>query len=192
MRKVILNVAVSLDGYIEDANGAYDWCFTDQDYGLTEFVGNTDALFVGRKSYELIAGKEDEYFPDVEKIYVFSDSMQGAAHTKVELIRSNEFDVKVQGIIENTGNNIWLYGGASLVKIFLAKRWITEMHLSVHPVILGSGKPLFEDLKNRVELILQDTITYSSGLVQLIYVLKPIFDTAVLDEQVDILDNKIL
>lgn len=189
MRKVILNVAVSLDGYIEDVNGAYDWCFTDQDYGLTEFVGNTGALFVGRKSYELIAGNEDEYFPDVQKIYVFSDSMQVATHPKVELIRSNEFDAKVQGIIEGTGNNIWLYGGASLVKIFLAKRWITEMHLSVHPVILGSGKPLFEDLKNRVELFLQDTITYSSGLVQLIYVLKPIFDTAVFDEQAEKLDN---
>lgn len=189
MRKVILNVAVSLDGFIEDANGAYDWCFIDQDYGLTEFVAQTDALFVGRKSYELIAGKEDEYFPDVRKIYVFSDSMRVAAHPKIELIRSNEFDTKVQSIMEDEGNNIWLYGGASLVKAFLAKRWITEMHLSVHPVILGSGKPLFEDLKNRVELILQDTITYSSGLVQLIYVLKPVFDTTVLDEQLNKLDN---
>ncbi|MDT3402912.1 dihydrofolate reductase family protein [Mucilaginibacter terrae] len=191
MRKVILNVAVSLDGYIEDANGAYDWCFTDQGYGLTEFVAQTDALFVGRKSYELIAGKEDEYFPDVKKIYVFSNSMQDAGHPKIELIRSHEFDVKVQAIMESEGYNIWLYGGASLVKAFLAKRWITEMHLSVHPIILSAGKPLFEDLKNRVELILQDTITYSSGLVQLIYVLKPVFDTSVLDAQMNDLDTKI-
>ena len=189
MRKIILNLAVSLDGYIEGPNGEYDWCFTDQDYGLTEFVANTDALFVGRKSYELIAGNEDEYFPNLEKIYVFSDTMQSAEHNKVEIIRSSDFEAKVQSIMESEGNNIWLYGGASLVKTFLAKRWIGEMHLSVHPVILGSGKPLFEDLKKRVELILQDTITYSSGLVQLIYVLKPVFDTSVLDDQLAKLDN---
>ena len=189
MRKVILNVAVSLDGYIEDANGGYDWCFTDQDYGLTEFVANTGSMFIGRKSYELIAGKEEEYFPDVKKIYVFSDTMQATDDRKIELIRSNEFDAKVPEIMEAEGNNIWLFGGASLVKMFLAKRLISEMHLSVHPIILGSGKPLFEDLKNRVELILQDSITYSSGLVQLIYVLKPVFDTAVLDEQLTKLDN---
>jgi len=191
MRKVILNVAVSLDGYIEDANGAYDWCFTDQDYGLTEFVANTGSMFIGRKSYELIAGQEEEYFPGVKKIYVFSDTMQPGDNEKIELIRSNEVEVRVPEIIEAEGNNIWLFGGASLVKMFLAKRWIGEMHLSVHPIVLGAGKPLFEDLKDRVELILQDSITYSSGLIQLIYVLKPVFDTAVLDEQVNELDDKL-
>ena len=44
MRKVILGVAVSLDGFIEDANGAYDWCFMDQDYGMSAFFKRIDAI----------------------------------------------------------------------------------------------------------------------------------------------------
>ena len=53
MRKVILDVAVSLDGYIEGPNGEYDWCFTDQDYGLTDFYNSIDSIFYGRKSWEM-------------------------------------------------------------------------------------------------------------------------------------------
>ena len=54
MRKIILNLAVSLDGFIEGPNGEYDWCFIDQDYGMTDFMDSTDAIFFGRKSYELV------------------------------------------------------------------------------------------------------------------------------------------
>jgi dihydrofolate reductase len=50
MRKVILALAVSLDGFIEGPNGEYDWCFTDQDYGLTDFMNSIDTLFMGRKT----------------------------------------------------------------------------------------------------------------------------------------------
>ena len=53
MRKVILSLAVSLDNYIEGPNGEYDWCFTDQDYGLSDFFKQIDSIFIGRKSYEL-------------------------------------------------------------------------------------------------------------------------------------------
>jgi dihydrofolate reductase len=53
MRKVILGLAVSLDGYIEGPNGEIDWCFTDRDYGMGEFFKRIDAVFMGRKSYEL-------------------------------------------------------------------------------------------------------------------------------------------
>src|SRR6188768_1306923 len=54
MRKIILGVAVTLDGYIEGPNGEYDWCYTDQDYGLNEFFERIDAMFIGRKSYEMM------------------------------------------------------------------------------------------------------------------------------------------
>lgn len=54
MRKVILNLAVSLDGFIEGPNGEFDWCFTDQDYGMTDFMNRIDVIFIERKSYELV------------------------------------------------------------------------------------------------------------------------------------------
>ena len=53
MRKVILQLAVSLDGFIEGPNGEFDWCFTDDDYGMTNFFNQIDTIFIGRKSYEL-------------------------------------------------------------------------------------------------------------------------------------------
>ncbi len=53
MRKIILGLAVSLDGFIEGPNGEYDWCFTDQDYGMSDFFKRIDALFMGRKTYEM-------------------------------------------------------------------------------------------------------------------------------------------
>jgi dihydrofolate reductase len=90
MRKVVLNLAVSLDGFIEGPNGEYDWCLTDQDYGMTEFFTRTNTIFIGRQSYEMIAGAEDEYFPTIQKIYVFSDTLKSVQNAKVEVITSAE------------------------------------------------------------------------------------------------------
>ncbi len=78
MRKVILNLAVALDGYIEGPNGEYDWCYTDQDYGMTDFLQSTDAIFFGRKSYEVLLGTEKNPYPEKKK-YIFSKTMKIAA-----------------------------------------------------------------------------------------------------------------
>ena len=63
MRKIILGLALSLDGYIEGPNGEYDWCFTDQDYGMNDFFKRIDSIFMGRKSYEVFA-KAAEVAPE--------------------------------------------------------------------------------------------------------------------------------
>ena len=60
MRKVILGLAVSLDSFIEGPNGEYDWCLTDQDYGLSDFFKRADTLFIGRKTYELMLSVGDK------------------------------------------------------------------------------------------------------------------------------------
>src|SRR3954466_3945713 len=75
MRKIILNVAISLDGFIEGPNGEYDWCFTDGDYGMTLFLANTDAIFFGRKSYELFIASFSHMWND-KKHYVFSNTLK--------------------------------------------------------------------------------------------------------------------
>jgi dihydrofolate reductase len=176
MRKIVLNLAVSLDGFIEGPNGEYDWCLTDQDYGMAEFFSNTDTIFIGRKSYELIAGMEDEYFEAMEKIYVFSDTLAPVAHPKVEVITSADFDQKVNAIVNEEGRDIWLFGGATLLATFLNKKLLAALTLSIHPLLLGGGKSLFQTLENRVELLLTNTQSYPTGLVQLKYAMKPVFD----------------
>lgn len=182
MRKVILNVAITLDGYIEGPNGEYDWCYTDQDYGMADFFANTDAIFMGRKSYELIISTGDiNAFPQPK--YVFSDTLVPEEHPHVNIIRKDGFKDAVNNIKDEYGANIWLFGGAELVTAFLQENMVDEFLLSIHPILLGSGKLLFSELKDRVGLIHTGTETYSSGLVQLRYVLKPVFDLGMLDGQ---------
>jgi len=180
MRKIILNLAVSLDGFIEGPNGEYDWCLDDQDYGMTEFLNSSDAIFIGRKSYEVLMSIDPAMFGAL-KMYVFSDSLQPSQNSNTEIINSADFEARVEEIRNQAGSNIWLFGGASLVSTFIDQGLITEFMLSVHPIILGGGKPLFTGSKDRVELILLSSEQFSSGLVQLRYAIKPKFDLSMLD-----------
>jgi dihydrofolate reductase len=166
MRKIILNLAVSLDGFIEGPNGEFDWCFDDQDYGLEAFFNSIDTIFMGRKSYELVKRMGDDHYKD-KKIYVFSRTLKEVASSE-ELVAEN-LEEQVKQIKQSAGKNIWLFGGASLISSFINSHLIDEYMLSVHPIILGGGKPLFIDVKDRTLLKLQEAIPYSSGLVQLIY-----------------------
>ncbi|GAB3931283.1 dihydrofolate reductase family protein [Mucilaginibacter myungsuensis] len=175
MRKVILNLAVSLDGYIEGPNGEYDWCFADQDYGMEAFFESIDLIFMGRKSYDLISNTGDiNAFPQDK--YVFSDTLDAEMNPLVSIIRKENFQEKVRAIKEQDGGHIWLFGGAELIEAFLELNMIDEFLLSIHPILLGSGKHLFKKLSDRVELIHTGTQSYDSGLVQVRYVLKPKFD----------------
>jgi dihydrofolate reductase len=180
MRKIILNLAVSLDGFIEGPNGEYDWCLADQDYGMTEFLNSSDAIFIGRKSFELLMSTDPEMFGAL-KMYVFSDSLQSSQNPNTEIIKSSDFKARVEEIRDLPGGNIWLFGGANLVAAFIEQGLITEFMLSVHPIILGGGKPLFTGSKERTELILLSSEQFSSGLVQIRYAIKPKFDLSMLD-----------
>jgi dihydrofolate reductase len=166
MRNIILNVTVSLDGLIEGPNGEYDWCFADQDYGMQEFLAKTDVIFIGRKSYELIANDPHPYF--AKKKYIFSDSLAEVSSGD-EIVRSSDFAATIEKVKQLPGKDIWLFGGASLLAACIEHGYIDEFLLSVHPIVLGAGKPLFENLKDRMKLTLVDNKTYDSGLVQLTY-----------------------
>lgn len=169
MRKIILNLAVSLDGFIEGPDGEFDWCFTDQDYGMTDFMNRIDAVFFGRKSYELVLKMDRNPFPDKIK-YVFSKTIN-SVKGQTKIINQN-MEEAVNNIKEQEGKDIWLFGGSNLIKNLLNAELVDEMQLSVHPILLGKGKPLFKGIKKRSHLKLIDTKSYSSGLVQLFYLLK--------------------
>ena len=169
MRKVILGLAVSLDGYIEGPNGEYDWCFDDQDYGMTDFFKRIDSIFIGRRSYELMQKIGESSVPGYSdlKEYVFSTTLK-EVKPGAEIIHG-DIKEKVEKIKNEAGKDIWLFGGASLTTTLLNLNLIDEINLAIHPIILGNGKALFSDIKNRVSLNLIDTKTYSSGLVSMSY-----------------------
>ena len=172
MRKVILGVAVSLDGFIEGPNGEYDWCFTDQDYGMSAFFKRIDSVFMGRKSYELALAMESETpsgFPKMKE-YVFSNTLEMVKEAVV--IVNGDIQKKVVKIKKEKGKDIWLFGGAELISSLMNLQLVDELILAVHPVVLGSGKSLFKDIGERTWLTLTDSKVYDNGLVFLTYTVK--------------------
>ncbi len=177
MRKVILNLAVSLDGFIEGPNGEIDWCIMDDDMNFDAFLSGIDTMFYGRVSYDAWGNfQPDENTSAAEKMmwqsihsknkFVFSH--QQRQDDKATFINSGIAD-KVTAIKKQPGKDIWLYGGANLIKTFIHSGLIDLYKVSVHPVVLGSGKPLFEDVKERIGLKLKNTNVYRSGVVELTY-----------------------
>jgi len=169
MRKLILQLAVSLDSFIEGPQGEFDWCFTDGDYGMSDFFKRIDAIFIGRKSYELalkMGGTAPPGFPSLKE-YVFSNTMKNITGNRV--LVNGEIKAAVQKIKSEPGKDIWLFGGADLSASLLNHGLVDEMTLAVHPVVLGRGKPLFQNIKKRIKLELTASKTYPNGLMMLSY-----------------------
>jgi dihydrofolate reductase len=167
MRKIILQLAVSLDGFIEGPNGEFDWCFSDQDYGMSDFFKRIDAVFMGRKSYERMQNMEGGSGLPEMKTYVFSNTL-----TKVgpgASLISGDIKKQITALKKEAGKDIWLFGGASLTGSLMNLQLVDEISLAVHPIILGKGKPLFHDISKRIKLVLTDTKTYNTGLVMVTY-----------------------
>lgn len=174
-RRIILDLAITLDGFIEGKNGEVDWCIMDSEMGFINFLNQIDTILYGRKSYDLWG----QFTPEIEDTdkemwelvhskekYVFSRTQKG---TDNKAIFINDILEEVNKFKNKPGKDIWLYGGASLITTFINLGLVDEFRLSVHPVILGEGKPLFIDIKQRLNLKVVNTRTFSSGVVQLIY-----------------------
>ena len=177
-RRILLDLAVTLDGFIEGPEGEVDWCIMDPDMNFTNFLNHIDTILYGRKSYDLwgqftpdfkVSNTEKEIWELVhsKEKYVFSRK-QKRTNNKVTIINDNIVE-EVNKLKNKPGKDIWLYGGASLITSFINLGLVDEFRLSVHPVILGEGKPLFIEIKQRLKLKMVNTITFSSGVVQLIY-----------------------
>jgi dihydrofolate reductase len=160
MRKVILSVAVSLDGFIEGPHGEYDWCPPPSENEMKAFMDDIDIIFMGRKSYEM-AGTS--MFPD-KTCYVFSNTLR-KVKDRAKII-GGDFVPTVTDIKQQTGKNIWLYGGASLTTHFINHQLVDEMWLGLVPIVLGSGKPLFQNIMNR-QSFKADTAFVSNGYFSL-------------------------
>jgi dihydrofolate reductase len=182
MRKIILNLAITLDGFIEGPNGELDWLVRDEtiDFGdiLNEILSDKDIIFYGRISYD----KWGHFQPDdnasqklkdayrlleSKQKYVFSRTKTGDGSNAI-FINSN-IEERVSEIKKQPGQHIWLYGGAKMVTTFLNLDLIDEYRLAVHPVIIGEGKLLFQNIETRHKLTLMDAKAYPSGVTLLTY-----------------------
>ena len=177
MRKVILDLAVTLDGFIEGVNGETDWCIMDDDMDFDSFLSSIDTIFYGRVSYDMWGNVQPDSNSSQEeramwskihskKKYVFSSKLR--KDSNATFISSSLVEV-VDEIRQKEGLDIWLYGGSKLTKTFMELELIDIYRISIHPILLGAGRPLFDNLKKRVNLELIDVNRFRSGVVQLIY-----------------------
>ena len=167
MRKVILFIATSLDGFIASVSGDVDWLFHDQDYAYSSFIAGVDTVVMGRRTYEQILTFGDYPYPGTAG-YVFSKTRSGERDQNVEFV-SGDVARFIADLKAVPGKNIWLVGGGQLNGAFLQHGLIDEFVVSIHPVILGEGIPLFQGETGIHELSLRHCDSFEGGMVQLTY-----------------------
>jgi dihydrofolate reductase len=185
MRKIITTTWITLDGFIVGPNGEMDWVIVDEEMGTyeSEIVNAADTLLLGRVTYESFAGAwphvpdnpnasegEKEYARRLNAMHkiVFSRTLPSAEWSNSKLVKE-VLPEEITKLKQEPGGDMLIYGSASIVRTLTKHGLIDEYQLLVHPVILGSGKPLFQDIRERRKLKLFKTRTFSSGVVGLYY-----------------------
>lgn len=173
MITIALYIATSLDGYIARKDGSVDWLSivetSETDYGYADFYQSIDALVMGRKTYQasLALGAGEWVYPG-KPCYVFTRQHQPSEQSDV-LFTSASPDRVVQEMETRGLQRVWLVGGAELLASFLKLQLIDEFILSIVPLVLGEGIPLFAPSNAEVSLTLVELQQYPGGLVQLKY-----------------------
>jgi dihydrofolate reductase len=171
MPKVILYISCSLDGYL--AGPENDLSFLEkvhiegEDYGYTTFVDGVDSVIVGRKTYQWVIDQGFEYPHADKETYIITRNdreSEGKRH-----FYSGDLKQLVAELKNRSSKDIYCDGGAEIVNLMLKQNLIDEIILSVVPVILGDGTPLFKNGIPKSELTLLNSQSYASGLVQLHY-----------------------
>jgi dihydrofolate reductase len=173
MRKILLFIATSLDGYIAKPND--DLSFLKivekegEDYGYSEFTSNIDTLIIGRKTYDYVVNEisSSHYNDGHQDVYVITRSDRPSLGKTT--FYSGDLSELVQRLKSEKGKNIYCDGGAEIVNELLKHDLIDEFIISVIPILVGKGTRLFND--NRPEQLLEfiSAKSFETGLTQLHY-----------------------
>jgi dihydrofolate reductase len=169
VRKIIVYVATSADGYIARPDGDVAWLDRPRvagDYGMRAFYKSVDTVLMGRKTYDVARRFGQTHYAG-KKNYVFSRGRRRrAAH--VEFVREavGDFARRLRG---DKGKDVWLVGGAELIAAFLDEGQIDEFILHVIPTLIGEGIPLVHPRHRTVPLTLLASQPYPDGVVRLHY-----------------------
>lgn len=173
MRKVMLFIAMSLDGYIADLNGSVDWLNGQRDEvenedTYSEFVKDIDTVVMGWKTYYQVV---TELSPSE---WVYSDFIsyvithkERTSTDKIRFIHESPSNL-VRRLKEEDGKDIWICGGASIVQQLMQDGLIDKFYISIIPTILGYGVRLFGPLDVELKLKLMENRNYN-GIMEVIY-----------------------
>ena len=169
---VILFIAASLDGYIAGPDDDLSWLFTDADYGFSNFYGGIDTLVIGHGTYDVVRTFGEWPYKGKRTIVVSRTSGVKIDTPDTELY-CGELPELIERLKTEDRHKVWLVGGGELVRSFLEKGLLDEISVSMHPILLGRGVPLFPGGFRRTMLLLKDTKVFEGGLAQLNYHVMP-------------------
>ncbi len=178
MRKVSLGMNVTLDGYVAGPNGELDWLFRTMNPAqmewVTEFLREVDTVLIGHVTYLEQAAAWPTETTEMATLLnshakiVFSKRLTTLEWNNSRLARADVAE-EIAQLKQQPGKNIFVTGGATLAQSLSRLGLIDEYNLAIHPVVLGSGKPLFKDLSSPLNLKLVNTRTFDTGAVYLTY-----------------------
>lgn len=188
MRKVVLYMTLSLDGFLAGPNGELDWGVALDDANAidTGLIDQVDLALIGHGVYKDMAehwtaAVKDPATPQLEAEFagkynalpklVFSTTEEALEWNARQILVKDDQDIAgaVTELKAQPGKDMVLFGGVGIAQTFVQLGLVDEYQLVVHPVILGSGSPLFKDVKDRTNLKLVGTKQDKSGVVLLHY-----------------------
>jgi dihydrofolate reductase len=174
MRKIVAGLFIALDGIVEAPN---EWQFPyfNEEMGnaVQSLMNSSDAMLLGRRTYEEFAAywptSTDDFADHMNGTpkYVVSNTLTAAEWQNSTLI-SGDVIKELTRIKEQPGGDLGITGSGTLVRSLLREGLLDELHLLMHPIVVGSGKRLFDD-GPQVPLRLADSQTFSTGVLHLTY-----------------------
>jgi dihydrofolate reductase len=156
-RKLVLFIATSLDGYIATEDDSLEWLFKvdgEGDNGYSDFYDTVDTVIMGRRTYDWLLEQETERFPyEGKECYVFSRTLS-QDNENVKFFSGDVVDLTNQ-LKNKEGKNIWVMGGGDLIHSFINEKLVDELIITVSPVLIGKGIPLFKEVDFELELTLK-------------------------------------
>ena len=174
MRKVVFGGANSLDNYFARKDDAVDWLLWSDEVGkiMADYFKTFDTIVMGRRTYEVaIASGHGGGSYGGMKTYVFSRTLKPRSTKALEITSEDVADV-VGRLKQEEGKDICIMGGGLLAKSLFEADLIDEIGFNIHPVLLGSGIPLFYEMNRQVDLELIDCKTFKTGCVLVTYRVK--------------------
>jgi dihydrofolate reductase len=171
MRKIILYIAMSLDGYIAGENESLDFLsevqIENEDYGYGDFMKTIDTVILGRRSYDKVMNFGIPFPYSDKKTFVITRKEKPPEENIT--FYNGDLNQLVANLKSQNGKNIYLDGGGQIVNEFLKNRLIDEFIISIIPVVLGTGSLLFPPGFLEQKLKLVSCTSFNKGLVQLNY-----------------------
>jgi dihydrofolate reductase len=174
MRKVTFGGANSLDNFLARPDDAVDWLLWGEEAAavMADYWKTIDTILMGRKTYEVAvkSGHGDSSYPGM-KTYVFSQTLPERSDPGLTVVRREAAEF-VQELKAERGKDICLMGGGELARSLFKAGLIDEIGLNIHPVLLGSGIPLFYPMSRQIDLELRECRPFQNGCVYVSYKVK--------------------